>query len=145
MKVKDYYIPVPMFNANLYVYLHKNGINKVMKLLKTEFDYTGEELTNCLGATICTPENEVIIILNIAECYLDTLVHEIAHARQIILDVKGFYDSTAYNNPNQNYSLSETEAYLEGFLFELIYSRIHKHIKHRLPYKVKVKWDRPKE
>lgn len=111
---------VPIMGEILHIYMPdqvKPG--KVLKIIDKKFNLemssrNADSLQGCACPSY-SKDNPGIIIYLSKNVSLDTLVHEITHVVQFILESRGFYDEGALNEARElNSSLKEIEAYLIG-------------------------------
>lgn len=118
--VIDYHLFLPIYEYNLYVYLYKNDDAIKRKLLDDGIDPETVDDINYEGAGHFIPNDTCGVMIFPKEIWFDTLIHEVAHVRQEVLERAGFYDGTLSS------ALAESEAYLEGWLAdELVYMLAH--------------------
>ena len=127
-KIKHFWAYEPFFRVNIDIFLHRSNNKKVFKKVRKEMEIDIEPIY-ANATLIHMTDGDFTLVIDLDQAYLGTLVHEVCHIRQGILDDRGFFAGN--ENPNLCSPLSEAEAYLEQTVFQLIYSKIGKYINHK--------------
>lgn len=123
VKIKE-----PFYSFEIHLYITDGNQEKWDEIITTNYHL---DYIDAAGFVCEVTEDDIILLVLQPDGWLQSLVHEVCHIRQIILNRRGFYSSifASFNNPADNRALSEAEAYLESNLFESIHIEAKKLLK----------------